>query len=65
MEELASATAQRSSDGWRMVNDAPTKDIGLSVYYADLVTKHIPVSGMLKFTFTGKWEDRNYTIMRS
>ncbi len=66
VEALVPASVHWSSDGWRTVNDTPMKDTGLGIYYADLVTKHIPANGLLEFTFfwpvTGNWEDKNYSI---
>jgi glucoamylase len=66
LEVLAQATVHWSDDSWRTMYDTPTKDTGLGVYYADLVTKHISVGGTVEFTFywnqAGKWENANFAI---
>lgn len=69
VEVLAPATVHWSDDGWRTVHDTPTKDTGLGVHCADLLTKHISVGGTVEFTFNWneaqRWENTNFAIMIS
>jgi glucoamylase len=66
VEVLAPATVHWSEDGWRTVHDTPTKDTGLGVHCADLLTSHISAGGTVEFTFywneAGKWENTNFAV---
>ncbi len=69
LETLMSATVHWSDDGWRTMHDTPTKNTGLGVHCADLLTKHISAGGTVEFTFywneAGKWENTNFAVTLS
>jgi glucoamylase len=66
VEVLAAATVHWTDDGWHTVHDAPTKDTGLGVHYADLTTAQVPINDTVEFTFhwtaAARWEDRNFSV---
>jgi glucoamylase len=66
LETLMSATVHWSGDGWRNIHDTLTKDTGLGVHCADLMTEHLSAGGTLEFTFywteAGRWENTNFAI---
>jgi glucoamylase len=66
LEVLSPATVRWSADGWRTVHETSTRDTGLGVHCADLLTKHVPVEGTLEFTFywtqARRWENTNFLV---
>ena len=66
LETLTSATVHWSDDGWRTVHDTPTKDTGLGVHRADLLTEHLSVGRKVEFTFywneAQNWENPDFSV---
>ena len=66
IEVLQPARIHWSQDNWQTIQDTPTQDSGLGVYYADLPTQKLASGTQIKFTFywpdEDRWEDRNFTV---
>lgn len=66
IEVLAEALVHWSSDGWRRVEDTPTRSSGLGVHFVDLDITEIKPGGSVVFTFywpaAGRWEGTDYRI---
>jgi glucoamylase len=66
IETLAPAAIRWSSDGWRTMRDAVTRDTGLGVHLLDLPTGDLPAGRAVVFTFrwlqVDRWEGRDFTV---
>jgi glucoamylase len=64
---LSPATIHWSMDGWKTSFDAHTRDTGLGVHVADLLTDKVPVSHQIVFTFKwdqdARWEGVDYSVV--
>jgi glucoamylase len=58
IELLTTALVHWSLDGWRTVQDTPTKDSGLGIHCADLNTASLKPGGAIIFTLYWPTEDR-------
>ena len=66
IELLSTASVHWSVDGWRTVQDTPTKDSGLGVYFADLDTSGLKSGNAIVFTLywpaQDRWEGNDYDL---
>jgi len=66
LEVLAPARVHWSSDGWRSVQDTETRDTGLGIHVADVLTSDLRAGTTVRFTFywsaAGRWEGRNFEM---
>jgi len=66
IELLAPALVHWSVDGWKTIQDSPTRDTGLGVYLVDLALESMPVGTTLVFTFhwsaSDTWEGADFSI---
>lgn len=66
LEVLAPATVHWSSDGWRTVQDTPTRDTGLGVHLVDLPTDRLAPGAAVDFTFfwpgPDRWEGVDFQV---
>jgi len=61
------ASVHWSPDSWRTVQDTPTKDSGLGIYFADLETASLKPGSAIVFTFywpvADRWEGVDYDLV--
>jgi glucoamylase len=66
VELLSTASVHWSVDGWRTVQDTPTEDSRLGVYFADLDTAGLKSGDAIVFTLywpaEGRWEGIDYDL---
>jgi glucoamylase len=66
VELLASANVHWSSDDWRTIHDANTRDTGLGLYVVDLPTASMPAGSVVWITFywieADIWENTNFSV---
>jgi glucoamylase len=66
IELLSTASVHWSVDGWRTVQDTPTEDSRLGVYFADLDTAGLKSGDAIVFTLywpaEGRWEGIDYDL---
>jgi glucoamylase len=66
VELLTMASLHWSVDGWRTVQDTPTKDSGLGIHFADLDTASLKPGNAIVFTLywpvEDRWEGVDYDI---
>lgn len=66
VEVPAAAVVHWSGDGWRTVQDTPTRDTGLGLHVADLATEQLGDGARIDFTFrwpaVGRWEGRDFAV---
>jgi len=66
VETRASAIIHWSDNDWRSVHATPTRDTGLGVHCADLITEHLSVGRNVEFTFywieAQNWENRDFSV---
>ena len=66
IEVLQPARIHWSHDNWRTVEDTPTIDTGLGIYYADLPAKQLVHGKEIKFTFywpeENRWEGQDFLV---
>jgi glucoamylase len=66
IETLAPALVHWSSDGWRTVQDATTRDTGLGIHTADLGTRTLSGGQRVDFTFhwrdADRWEGVDFSV---
>ncbi len=66
IEALAPARVHWSADGWRTLRDTETRDTGLGVHCADLLTAGLPPGTRIDFTFywtgAGRWEGEDFRV---
>ena len=66
IELLSTASVHWSVDGWRTVQDTPTEDSGLGVYFADLDTAGLKSGDAIVFTLywpaQDRWEGNDYDL---
>jgi glucoamylase len=66
VELLAPAVVHWSADGWRTVEDTPTRDTRLGVHVGDLPTRHLPAGGHIDLTFywpaADRWEGTDFVV---
>lgn len=58
VELLRTASVHWSVDGWRTIQDTPTKDSGLGIHFADLDTAELKRGDAIVFTLYWSAEDR-------
>jgi len=66
LEVLQPAVVHWSTDGWRSVADASTRDTGLGMHVADLPSGELPAGARVDFTFfwplAGRWEGCDFAV---
>ncbi len=66
LEVLAPAMVHWSTDGWGTVHDTSTRDTGLGIHLADLVTDRLPAGAAILFSIywvtTEKWEGTDFSV---
>jgi len=66
VELLSTALVHWSVDGWRTVQDAPTEDSGLGIYFTDLDTTSLRPGDAIVFTLywptENRWEGVDYDL---
>jgi glucoamylase len=66
IEVADAAIVHWSRDGWRTVNDTPTRDSGFGLQFADLDTAALPSGGAVAFTFhwqsADRWEGEDFVV---
>ena len=66
IETRAAAIVHWSVDGWRTVQDAPTRDTTMGVHVADLQTLDLRLDDRVDFTFywseAGRWEGVDFMV---
>lgn len=66
LEMLAPALVHWSPDGWRTIHDTETRDTGLGVHVADLLTETLPPRTVITFTFywleRAVWERADFVV---
>jgi glucoamylase len=66
VETTVASVVHWSGDDWRAVQDTPTKDSGLGVFFADLSTESLPEGSRVDFTFywpqADHWENNNFSV---
>ena len=66
VEVLTPAIIHWSSDEWRTVHDASTRDTGLGLHFVDLPTDSLPSGSVVLFTFywlkAKRWEDKDFSV---
>ena len=66
IETLAPAVVHWSVDGWRTVQDVPTRDTTLGVHVADLETLGLSIGDRVDFTFywpeADRWEGADFVV---
>ena len=66
IETRAAAIVHWSVDGWRTVQDAPTRDTTMGVHVADLQTLNLRLGDRVDFTFywseAGRWEEVDFMV---
>ncbi len=69
IEVLEEAVIHWSTDYWRTVQDAETRDTGLGVHVADLPLNDLPPDGMILFTMywprQKRWEGADFSVVIS
>ncbi|MHB8838238.1 MAG: glucan 1,4-alpha-glucosidase [Gemmatimonadaceae bacterium] len=67
IEVLEAAVVHWSTDGWRTVVDAPTRDTGLGMHVADLPVSELIVGARIDFTFrwlhADRWEGADFHVV--
>jgi glucoamylase len=66
LETKVPAQIRWSSDGWKTVQDLPTVDTTLGMYYADLSTANLSGGTLVEFTFfwphANRWEGTDFRV---
>jgi glucoamylase len=66
IETLAPAVVHWTADDWRTVQDTVTRDVGLGIHIADLMTQALPEAERIRFTFywpdAGHWENADFAV---
>jgi len=66
IETMAPAVVHWSYDNWTTRQDFKTKDTGLGIFVADLLTQKVPEGSEIKFTFywpeTDHWEGADFSM---
>lgn len=66
IEVQAPAVVHWSADGWKTVQDTPTRNPGLDIQVADLPTQNLPAGANVEFTFywpeANHWEGQNFEV---
>jgi glucoamylase len=66
VETLAPALIHWGTDSWQGLKDTATRDTGLGIHLADLLTQALPVGSVINFTFywleAGRWENVDFIV---
>jgi glucoamylase len=66
VEALAPAMVHWSADDWQTTNDVMTRDVGLGVHIADLMTEGMNAGSRIRYTFYwpagARWEGRDFVV---
>jgi glucoamylase len=67
LEVLSPAVVRWSINNWHTVHDTQTRDTGLGMYIADLLTDHLPPQTIILFTFywpeVDRWEQVDFGVI--
>jgi glucoamylase len=66
IEVPAPAVVRWTPDGWRTIQQSPTRDTGLGLHIADLETNELWTEGSIEWTFywpdADRWEGTNFAV---